>query len=65
MREHLITFISVIIISILVLSILLQQAQCYHRVIKEARKFSNHQYFPKNNGKRTMDLVKKFIQVFK
>ncbi len=65
MREHLITFISIVIIVILVLSILLQQAQTYQRVIKEARKFANHQYFPKNNGKRTTDLVKKFIQVFK
>ena len=65
MKQHLITLISVVIVLILVLSILLQQTQCYHRIIKEARKFANHQYFPKNYGKRTVDLMKKFIEVFK
>jgi hypothetical protein len=65
MKQNLITFISVVIVLILALSILLQQAQCYHRIIREAKKFADHQYFPKNYGKRTVNFVKRFIEVFK
>lgn len=65
MRHYFIMFVSVFIIIILVLSILLQQTQWYNGIIAEARKFANHQYFQKNYRKRTIDFLKRFIEVFK
>ncbi len=59
MKQYLITFISIIIILILVLYILLQQAQSYHKIIKEARKFANHKYFPKKLRKKNGGFSKK------
>lgn len=65
MRHYFIMFVSIVIILILVLSILFQQAQWYHNIIAEARKFANNQYFQKNYGKRSIDFLNRFIGVFK
>jgi hypothetical protein len=64
MRHYFIMFVSIVIILILVLSILFQQAQWYHNIIAEARKFANNRYFQKNYGKRSMDFLNRFIGVF-
>jgi len=44
MSQYLIYFISLVIILILILAILLQQAEFYHTIIKDARRFANNKY---------------------
>ncbi len=47
MKQYLIYFISIVIVSILVLLVLFQQAQSYNKFIKDARNFANNKYFSK------------------
>jgi hypothetical protein len=51
-RDQLVYFVSLIIVLILALSILLQQAQSYHKVIRDAKKFANRNSFKKKFWKR-------------